>query len=304
MDYLETDLVEVTAHSGARDVDGPNEWENHKKWQGKVYRWKAKPRTSQGRYPDFERVCGYGYVTGIGGANCRHSYWPFIEGVSERTYTDKELENIDPPPVEFEGRRYTAYEATQKQRQIERTIRKQKRLKTAFQEAGLKEDAQAANIRLRRLNEKYRQFSKAAGLPEQRERMRVQYVDDASRKKAVELKVKRDLEAPIRAAIRRGDYPLTINPEKQSRHMVGSALPGRSVITISQEELQKIVNEQAGHGEIGLDKNSGWNSSEKIDSGRVIGYTVNREGVIIETSRAKIHYSKKGVHVVPYSGRR
>lgn len=42
MDYLETDLVEVTAHSGARDVDGPNGWENHKKWQGKVYRWKKQ----------------------------------------------------------------------------------------------------------------------------------------------------------------------------------------------------------------------------------------------------------------------
>lgn len=40
MDYLETDLVEVTAHSGARDVDGPNGWENHKRWQGGVYRWK------------------------------------------------------------------------------------------------------------------------------------------------------------------------------------------------------------------------------------------------------------------------
>lgn len=40
MDYLETDLVEVTAHSGARDTDGPNGWENHKRWQGKVYRWK------------------------------------------------------------------------------------------------------------------------------------------------------------------------------------------------------------------------------------------------------------------------
>ena len=40
MDYLETDLVEVTAHSGARDVDGPNGWENHKEWQGKVYRWR------------------------------------------------------------------------------------------------------------------------------------------------------------------------------------------------------------------------------------------------------------------------
>lgn len=40
MDYLETDLIEVTAHIGARDTDGPNGWENHKRWQGKVYRWK------------------------------------------------------------------------------------------------------------------------------------------------------------------------------------------------------------------------------------------------------------------------
>ena len=39
MDYLETDLVEVTAHLGARNTDGPNGWENHAKWQGGVYRW-------------------------------------------------------------------------------------------------------------------------------------------------------------------------------------------------------------------------------------------------------------------------
>ena len=40
MDYLGTDLVEVTAHLGARNTDGPNGWENHAAWQGKVYRWK------------------------------------------------------------------------------------------------------------------------------------------------------------------------------------------------------------------------------------------------------------------------
>lgn len=40
MDYLETDLVEVTAHLGARNIDGPNGWEAHSEWQGKVYRWK------------------------------------------------------------------------------------------------------------------------------------------------------------------------------------------------------------------------------------------------------------------------
>ncbi len=40
MDYLETDLVETTAHLGARNIDGPNGWENHAAWQGKVYRWR------------------------------------------------------------------------------------------------------------------------------------------------------------------------------------------------------------------------------------------------------------------------
>ena len=180
MDYLETDLVEVTAHSGARDTDGPNGWENHAAWQGKVYRWSAKPKTSKGAYPDFAKTCGYGSVTGIGGANCRHSYWPYIEGVSERTYTDAELEAMKPenrPKIKFEGKEYDDYQATQKQRQIERTVRKLKRRKTAFEAAGLTEDAQAANIRLRRLNQEYRAFSKAAGLPEQRERMKVLYPD-------------------------------------------------------------------------------------------------------------------------------
>lgn len=37
MEILETNLVEVSAHQGARDTGvGP---ENHKEWQGKVYRW-------------------------------------------------------------------------------------------------------------------------------------------------------------------------------------------------------------------------------------------------------------------------
>ena len=87
-DYLKTDLVEVSAHSGARSTgSGPA---NHAEWQGKVYRWKEKPRTSRGSYPDFIDSTGYGSGEGLGGWNCRHHFYPYIEGVSERTYTDKE----------------------------------------------------------------------------------------------------------------------------------------------------------------------------------------------------------------------
>lgn len=40
MDYLGTDLVETTAHLGARNVQGPNGWEAHTAWQGQIFRWK------------------------------------------------------------------------------------------------------------------------------------------------------------------------------------------------------------------------------------------------------------------------
>lgn len=157
---------------------------------------------NQAYYPDFAKTCGYGSVTGIGGANCRHSYWPYIEGVSERTYTDAGLEAMKPenrPKIKFEGREYDDYQATQKQREIERTVRKLKRRKAAFGAAGLTEDAQAANIRLRRLNEEYRNFSRAAGLKEQRERMQVLYQNGPSVRNAAKNLEKRPHSGIIKA---------------------------------------------------------------------------------------------------------
>ena len=174
MDYLGTDLVECTAHSGARDTGvGPA---NHKSWHGKIYRWSEKPRTSQGEYKDFVETTGYGTGEGLCGWNCRHSFFPFLENVMEPTYTQEQLDNIDPPPIEYDGKTYTAYESTQAQRRIEASIRRWKRRKIAAEASGDKDDANAAGARLRALNKKYREFSKAAGLPEQRERMRVEYV--------------------------------------------------------------------------------------------------------------------------------
>lgn len=170
-EYLETPYYEVSAHAGARDVPGPSPWSSHKDWQGKVY----SIRTGD-IYPSIYDACGLGAVDGLEGANCRHRRYPWVEGVSERTYTDEQLQHIDDGlGCEYDGKKYTAYEATQMQRRIERTIRKQKRLKNAYEAAGLTGDATTANIKLRRLNAKYKEFSKAAGLPEQRERMKVLY---------------------------------------------------------------------------------------------------------------------------------
>ena len=77
--------------------------------------------------------------------------------------------------ISFEGRQYDGYTATQKQRQIERTVRKLKREQTAYKAAELEDDYQAVTARIRRLNAEYKSFSEAARLPMQRERMKVAY---------------------------------------------------------------------------------------------------------------------------------
>jgi hypothetical protein len=170
-EYLETPYFEVSAHSGARDKPGPSPWSSHKDWQGKVYSARAGDI-----YPNIYEVCGLGAVDGLEGANCRHRRNVWVEGVSERTYTDEQLEHIDDDlGCEFDGKKYTAYEATQMQRRVERQIIKQKRLVTAYKASEQKDEYYAAKAKLVRLNAKYKAFSEAAGLPLQWERTKVLY---------------------------------------------------------------------------------------------------------------------------------
>lgn len=170
-ELLDSPYVEVSAHSGARDKAYPNPWSSHKDWQGKVYYQSRMGEPDPlGKYPDLASSTGYGEVDGLCGANCRHIRYVWVEGVSERTYTDEELAGIDPPDFEYQGATYTHYEATQKQREIERTVRKWKRREAA---ATNPQDKQTARIRLRRLRKEYKDFSEAAGLRMQPERMKV-----------------------------------------------------------------------------------------------------------------------------------
>lgn len=158
---LGAEFFEVTAHAGARP--------SHQVWQGQVFhRGGAKDG-----YPDLESATGLGTVGGLCGANCRHSYFPFFPGASVRAYTPERLKNIDPPPVTIEGKTYTFYEATQKQRSMETAMRKTKREMLGYEAAGLNEDFTSAAILLRRQQEAYNDFCRAASLRRQTDRAQV-----------------------------------------------------------------------------------------------------------------------------------
>lgn len=159
---LETDIVEVTAHAGARP--------DHAEWQGGWYSLSGKSK----KYRSLAEATGYGRVDGLKGANCRHDFYPVIEGVDKPMYTAEELANIDPPPfTDKNGKTYTYYEATQRQRAMERSIRKTKREILAADSSGDSDMFTAKSVLLRRQREEYKRFSGAAGLLTQNERNQV-----------------------------------------------------------------------------------------------------------------------------------
>ena len=117
----------TSSHMGARPT--------HELWQGEVF-WvdwdklsalypalmdvpnpTPAPPELRAKYREFCEATGIGTVTGLAGANCRHTSSVYIEGVSHNPfekYDSKENKRI--------------YDLTQKQRAMERSIRKQKRM--------------------------------------------------------------------------------------------------------------------------------------------------------------------------------
>ena len=117
-DEMGWDLMELTAHSGARP--------EHAHWQGKIV-----SRSGQKGYLSLRDI-GYGEATGFKGVNCRHDWHPYYKG-SARTYTQKQLNKWKNEKVEYNGQKISMYDATQIQRRMERQIRKEKKELVGYQ---------------------------------------------------------------------------------------------------------------------------------------------------------------------------
>jgi hypothetical protein len=159
MDEFNVDLVIVSAHLGARP--------DHHVWQGKIY-----SRNGGGEYPDFVTSTGYGTVTGLCGANCRHHFSPWFEGQGNPFEQYDSKENQKP------------YELEQRQRTLERRIRNTKRevmnWKTAMdaetdpnKKAEWEEKYQQKAALLQRQNKAYNQFCEDNGLKKQQDRLHI-----------------------------------------------------------------------------------------------------------------------------------
>ena len=171
---MDCTLVEVTSHLGARP--------SHAEWQGQIYSLvKGHPK-----YPYFYDATGYGTGDGLCGWNCRHSFFPYFEGISkpanEPEFSRSENERV--------------YRDTQKQRAYERAIRKSKRELAALDGARSVENDPAAKARydgefarkssiLKRQEARLSEHLKATGLLPDNSRVRVDGFGRSVSQKAV-----------------------------------------------------------------------------------------------------------------------
>lgn len=123
-DDMGGNLVEVTSHMGARP--------SHAIWQGKIY-WRKE---SYKNYQNFEEATGYGTGAGLGGWNCRHSFYPFFEGLSSKSFEHyRKSENEE------------QYQLEQQQRYNERQIREWKRREAVNKAGGVDTTREARKVR-------------------------------------------------------------------------------------------------------------------------------------------------------------
>ncbi|MEA4928500.1 MAG: phage minor capsid protein [Candidatus Limiplasma sp.] len=159
---MDTDLVQVSSHPGARP--------SHAVWQGGIYSISGK----SDKYKPFLETTGYGTGPGLCGWNCRHSFYPFVEGVSEPSF------DRDPSQTQYGKSNDQMYEESQRQRELERRIRASKRECTALDAArdASKDPAERANFEA--------EFAKASKLLKQREAKLNTFCEDTGRKKLVD----------------------------------------------------------------------------------------------------------------------
>ena len=153
-DEMGVEFFETTAHGGARP--------SHAEWQGRQFHRGGAVDYKGKHYPDFEAATGYGTGAGLCGWNCRHQFFAcFPELGDPPAWTREQLETLNARNIEWNGKKYTAYEISQMQRARERNVRRWKKRYLAEDAAGL--DPTDSAVRLKAARQSLAEFAQATG---------------------------------------------------------------------------------------------------------------------------------------------
>lgn len=112
----------------------------------------------------------------VGTLNCRHFVFSIVLGVNQPEYSKdyiRKMRQQSKEKIEYDGKKYTPYEATQVQRKLETEIRRQKDRQIISRSSGDKQEIANAQQKISQLTNKYKDFSNKAGLDVYKNRLSV-----------------------------------------------------------------------------------------------------------------------------------
>ena len=112
----------------------------------------------------------------VGTLNCRHFVFSIVLGVNQPEYSQEYIRKMrqqSKEKIEYDGKKYTPYEATQVQRRLETEIRRQKDRQIIARSSGDKQEIANAQQKISQLTSKYKDFSNKAGLDVYKSRLSV-----------------------------------------------------------------------------------------------------------------------------------
>lgn len=278
-DEIGVRTVVISAHNNCSPLCLP--------WQGKVYIDDVYSGGSakDGAYPLLSKAM----AGGLFHPSCRHNMATFFPGRSRL-----------PEPVDDEVA-LGNYNAEQKQRYMERQVRRYKR-----REAGSVDPTNqaAAAAKVKEWDSKLKMhLVENEHLRLDRSRVKVAgELTTAQRKEVLKKAIDNAKIEEIRKHIRSDQQPKNIHIGQQGKHIRGhnNNTPDKSYLTISPEEAQVLVDRYASKGIINMTKNGEWKNTELIVSDTVVGKAIDPlTKQEYETNVFKVHYGKKGVHIVP-----
>ncbi len=221
MEEMDMDKVIVSSHLGARP--------QHHVWQGKIFTLKQLRSTDEG-------MPAYGTVTGICGANCRHNFSPYIEGMSNPFEQYDSEENLK------------MYELEQRQRLLERRIRNTKREVLGLRESvdkcqdkktkkELESQYQRKAALLSKQNKAYKDYCKANNLKERADRISIAKWDRKQAAKA------RGAAQKYKNRIANNNHKIVVNTAENGIIEAGSSTIAKAKKIVSPAERSKIIQE-------------------------------------------------------------
>ena len=112
----------------------------------------------------------------VGTLNCRHFVYSIVLGVNQPEYSKEYIRKMrqqSKEKIEYDGKKYTPYEASQIQRKMETSIRQQKDRQIIARSSGDKQEIANAQQKISQLTSKYKDFSNKAGLDVYKNRLYV-----------------------------------------------------------------------------------------------------------------------------------